>query len=94
MTGNLLNASLPRAVIETVASRRFISAKFRIRALSSGLIKTGSNDLRFEQRGNPIEPFEQFAQISGQIRHAKPLLPQAQAAAEAMESPWGRPESF
>ena len=58
------------------------------------LIKTGSNDLRFEQRANPIEPFEQFAQISGQIRYAKPLLPQAHAAAEAMESPWGRPESF
>ena len=36
------------------------------------VIKTGSNDLRFEQRGNPIEPFEQFAQISGQIRHANP----------------------
>ena len=36
------------------------------------LIKTGSNDLRFEQRGNPLEPFEQFAQISGQIRHANP----------------------
>src|SRR6185436_9985119 len=35
VTGNLLNASRPRAVIETVASRRFISAKFRISALSS-----------------------------------------------------------
>jgi hypothetical protein len=35
MTGNLLNAPRPRAVIETVASRRFISAKFRISALSS-----------------------------------------------------------
>jgi ATP dependent DNA ligase domain len=35
MTRNLLNASRPRAVIETVASQRFISAKFRISALSS-----------------------------------------------------------
>ena len=35
VTGNLLNASRPRAVIETVAARRFISAKFRISALSS-----------------------------------------------------------
>ena len=34
-TGNLLNASRPQAVIETVASQRFISAKFRISALSS-----------------------------------------------------------
>ena len=35
VTGIFLNASRPRAVIETVASRRFISAKFRISALSS-----------------------------------------------------------
>jgi hypothetical protein len=37
------------------------------------VIETGRNDLRFEQRRNPIEPFEQFAQISGQIRHANPF---------------------
>jgi hypothetical protein len=37
------------------------------------VIQTGRNDLRFEQRGNLIEPFEQFALISGQIRHANPF---------------------
>jgi hypothetical protein len=34
-TGNLLNTSCPRAVIETVALQRFISTKFCISALSS-----------------------------------------------------------
>jgi hypothetical protein len=37
------------------------------------VIQTGRNDLRFEQRRNLIEPFEQFAQISGQVRHANPF---------------------
>jgi hypothetical protein len=94
MTGNLLNASLPQAVIRDGRFAEVHLGKIPHQRLVERLIKTGSNDLRFEQRGNSIEPFEQFAQISGQIRHAKPLLPQAQAAAEAMESPWGRPESF
>jgi hypothetical protein len=74
VTGNLLNASRPRAVIETVAARRFISAKFRISALSKRVTQTGRNELRFKQRGNPIEPFEQFAQIGGHFfLHANPL---------------------
>jgi hypothetical protein len=49
--GNLLNASCPRVVIETVASQRFISAAHQ--RLVERVIQTGPQRSAFQAAGKP-----------------------------------------